>query len=253
MFDKRKLVMAVVFFMLFIIIAFFAVFMIGQKNRVVKNSINTLNQAQGDDARELLKLNQAALASGNGETQTPVMVATDHFQGDLNAPVKIIVFEDITDQYSAVFNEVLKTVEQNYGDKVAVAFRPFMLTPSALSKDSFAALECAGEQTKFNEFRNLILEKVKGGELDSEGLGGYAESLGLDRAKFDSCLNQGGFQEKVAKVAGEAQKYSVYGTPTIFVNGQIVPGARSFEDVTGSAGEKIEGLKAIIDRQLNNN
>jgi protein-disulfide isomerase len=252
MFDKRKLVMAVVFFMLFVVVAFFAVFIIAQKNEMVKKSINNLNQSKNQEAEDLLQLNQEALASAPGEAQVPTIASTDHFQGDLNAPVKIIVFEDVTDLYSSNFNDVLKTVAQNYGDKVVIAFKPFMLAPNTLVRDSFAALECAGEQSKFNEFRDEILGKAKSGELTSEKLGEYANSLGLDQTKFDNCLLKGGFQDKVAKIASEAQQYSVYGAPTIFINNQIVPGARSLEDATDSAGERIEGLKTIIDRQLNN-
>ncbi len=66
-----------------------------------------------------------------------------------------------------------------------------------------------------------------------------AKGLGLDTKKFNSCLDDGTFAEKVKAEAAEGTSFGVAGTPTFFVNGIKVVGSLPQAD-----------FEAIIDAEL---
>lgn len=68
-----------------------------------------------------------------------------------------------------------------------------------------------------------------------------AKDLGVDTKKFNSCLDDDTFAEKVAAEMAEGTSYGVAGTPTFFVNGIKVVGSLPQAD-----------FEAIIDAELKN-
>ncbi|MFH1289513.1 MAG: DsbA family protein, partial [Patescibacteria group bacterium] len=62
---------------------------------------------------------------------------------------------------------------------------------------------------------------------------------GLNVAQFNSCLEEGTFTKAVKDDFNLGSSLGVSGTPTFFVNGQMLVGAQPFE-----------AFKAIIDQQL---
>ena len=60
-------------------------------------------------------------------------------------------------------------------------------------------------------------------------------------------------QEKLAKIeelSREAEQYEVMGAPTIFIDNEMILGARPYEDYVDSNGEQVAGLKTIISKKL---
>jgi len=62
--------------------------------------------------------------------------------------------------------------------------------------------------------------------LSADGLKGYAKDLGLDDGKFNSCLDDGKFAQKVKDDQDYGTSLGVTGTPTFFINGVMVVGAQ---------------------------
>jgi protein-disulfide isomerase len=58
---------------------------------------------------------------------------------------------------------------------------------------------------------------------------GYAGSLGLDQAAFDTCLDGGRYAAAVQADLEEGAGFGVSGTPAFFINGQPVEGAQPYE------------------------
>jgi predicted DsbA family dithiol-disulfide isomerase len=67
----------------------------------------------------------------------------------------------------------------------------------------------------------------------------HAATLGLDVAKFTADLDSDRFKPVIDRDMAEGAKLGIDGTPTFYVNGHPVVGARP-----------IEAFKAIIDREL---
>ncbi len=110
------------------------------------------------------------------------------------------------------------------------------------------ASECADDQGKFWEYHDLLFANQ--GALDVDSLKGYAAQLNLDTATFNDCLDGGKQAEEVNKDAEDARSYGATGTPAFFINGQLVSGAKPFEDYPDQSGTMQPGFKSTIDAAL---
>jgi protein-disulfide isomerase len=99
---------------------------------------------------------------------------------------------------------------------------------TAQSPQAAEAGQCAFDQGKFWEYHDLLYSKAPA--LAISDLKAYASQIGLDRARFDHCLDSNQDQAKVQQSLEEAQqKYGFPGTPSFLVNGKRVIGPVTFE------------------------
>jgi protein-disulfide isomerase len=145
--------------------------------------------------------------------------ATAPVQGDRGAPVVLVEFTD----YQCPFckrhsTTVMAQIEQSYvaTGKLRYVVREFpigSLHPQA-PKAAEAAL-CAGEQGRYWEmhqhlFRNAHL-------LDPASLTQHAQTLGLDRTKFDACMVASRYSDQIRADFDAGTKAGVRGTPSFFI------------------------------------
>ena len=103
------------------------------------------------------------------------------------------------------------------------------------SLQASAAAECAGQQGAFWAMHNLLFENLNTlWNADMAVFGNFADSLNLDRATFQQCMDSGEMQEKVKLIDQEAKALGVRVRPTfdIFINGEEVqrlPGSPTIE------------------------
>jgi protein-disulfide isomerase len=183
------------------------------------------------------------------------VAAEDHIRGDLGAPVKVIEFSDFECPFCKGFHATMKQVMADYekDGKVAWVYRHFPIDElhSKARKEAQAA-ECAGElggNTAFWAYADKLFEVTpSNNRLDPAQLPQIAEQVGLDRAKFDTCLDgdaRGGkFAAHIEANVQDAAASGGQGTPyslVITAKGEVVPinGAQPYEEV-----------KAIIDSAL---
>ncbi len=76
-------------------------------------------------------------------------------------------------------------------------------------------------------------------------------ALGLDSEKFDKCVSDEEYKDKILAQISEADSFTIIGTPTSYVNGKILTGATPWEDFVDSAGFERKGLKSVIEGELN--
>ena len=100
--------------------------------------------------------------------------------------------------------------------KVKYVFRDFPL--ESIHKQAFKAHEaanCAGDQGKFWEMHNQLFANQK--KLRPKDLSAYAETLGLDRSVFESCLNSGKHAAEIRKDIDTGVKAGIRGTPSFLL------------------------------------
>jgi protein-disulfide isomerase len=98
---------------------------------------------------------------------------------------------------------------------------PF-LGPESL--EAALASECARDQGKFHQFHDALYGlTIRGLTLNPEALDWAARETGLDAAPFRQCLQDQTHADRVALQKREAQQLGVRGTPTLFLNGQVLP------------------------------
>ncbi len=96
------------------------------------------------------------------------------------------------------------------------------------------ALSCAGDQGKFWEYHDLMYFNV-----DNPALPGlsrpsfdlFAEQLELDMAVFGACLDNHTHLEAVNRSKEEGTVLGVKGTPAILINGELVTGIETYDDL----------------------
>ena len=158
-------------------------------------------------------------------------------RGPVGAPVTIVVFSDFQCPFCAKANPTIQQVFETYGDKVRLVFRDFPLTIHPLAEKAAEAGHCAEEQGKFWEMHDRLFANQD--HLAVVDLKGHAREIGLDGAKFDSCLDSGRMAERVRENFAAGEMAGVEGTPAFFINGVVLSGAQPF-------GE----FKRLIDAEL---
>lgn len=162
-----------------------------------------------------------------------------HAKGDQTARVTIVEFSDFQCGHCARAYRSLKSVLPRFPKDVQVRFHHFPLDSSCnpSMKQSFhkyaclaaMAAECAGGQGKFWEYHDLLFENQSA--LDRDSLLDYAERVGLDRAQFLSCLESEAPRQAIARDVADGMRLNIESTPTFFLNGRQLPGAREAADL----------------------
>lgn len=182
----------------------------------------------------------SAIASNSDGAAQPAsfkIVKEDHIRGEIGAPVTLVEFSDFECPFSARHFPTMSKLSKEYGGKVAWVFKHFPLPFHKNAQKAAEASECAGEQGKFWEYHDKLFENVEKG-YSLENFKSWAADLNLDAGKFNACLDSGKYAQKVSDDSQEGQAKGVSGTPSTFINGQLVSGALSYETLK----QKIDGL-----------
>ena len=157
------------------------------------------------------------------EPAQPVQVISvddDPSIGPANAPVTIVEFTDFQCPACAAMHPVLNEVLKSYGDKIHFVVRDFPLNQHEWARKAAEAADAARAQGKFFEYAALLFQRQKA--LDVPSLKKYASELGLNRAKFDSELDNGVYAAEVQHDVSDGEMYGVGSTPAIFINGVML-------------------------------
>jgi protein-disulfide isomerase len=157
-------------------------------------------------------------------TMEPLDEAVDHFRGATTGRL-IVEYGDYECPYSrAAFREI-EQVERALGGEVRFAFRHFPLTeihPHALAAS--AAAEAAALEDQFWRMHELLFHRQKA--LEEDDLRRYAAELELDVERFDEDRTGAGVLARVRRdVDSGIASGEVRGTPTLFIDGVVHPGA----------------------------
>ncbi len=156
------------------------------------------------------------------------------------APVKVVEWSDFECPFCRRVGPTLAQIEEEYGDKVQIAFKHMPLSMHRRARPAHAAAEAAGNQGKFWEMHDLIFGDQRG--MSEAKYVEYATQLGLDVDKFKKDVASAQVEARISSDMAEAAKLGVTGTPAFFVNGRYLSGAQPFAR-----------FKALIDEELAQN
>jgi protein-disulfide isomerase len=166
-----------------------------------------------------------------------VALDDDASKGPAKAPITIVEFSDYQCQYCSRAEETVQKVLEKYGDKIRLVYRDYPLSFHQNAQGASEAAECAEDQGKFWDMHQAMFKNQQ--KLAAADLVETAAGLGLDKDKFKGCLDSGKHREEVQKDFQDGARYGVTGTPTFFINGIMMVGARP-----------IESFSEIIDAEL---
>jgi protein-disulfide isomerase len=161
--------------------------------------------------------------------RTEVIVpASEPTLGPDAAPVKIVAFADYQCPYCQRAQGVVDQILKTYGGRVQLVHRDFPLDGHSQAFVAARAARCAGEQGRFWDYhRSLMLEK---GDMTDPDLRKRAQGLKLDLGPFTACLGSERHDAAIRGGVEAGQRLGVSSTPTFFINGQLLVGARPLED-----------------------
>jgi len=188
-------------------------------------------------------------AGDNGKTAAlaalPQISSSDFVLGDQNAAVTIIEYSDFQCPFCGkFFKETESVLREKYikTGKVKFIYRNFAF----LGQESLwaaNAARCAGEQNKFWQYHDYLYGNQSGENQDAfskDNLKSFAVVLGLDKEKFNACLDSEKYTDLIQKETKAGGESGVQGTPASFINGTLYPGALPIATFT-----------QIIDDELN--
>lgn len=149
-------------------------------------------------------------------------------KGTVGAPIRIEEFADFQCPACGRAWELLSPIMKKHADKIEVYFHHFPLSsdcnPGMQSKlhehacGAARAAVCAEQQGKFWEYANQLFTQQR--NLSNEKYLEWAEQLGLDRAKFETCWKDPASLEPVSADIKEGVRIQVNSTPTLVINGR---------------------------------
>ena len=175
----------------------------------------------------------------------PAVSSSDFVLGDQNAAVTIIEYSDFQCPFCGkFFKETESVLREKYikTGKVKFIYRNFaFLGPESIWAAN--AARCAGEQNKFWQYHDYLYGNQSGENQDAfskDNLKSFAVVLGLDKEKFNACLDSEKYTDLIQKETKAGGESGVQGTPASFINGTLYPGALPIATFT-----------QIIDDELN--
>jgi protein-disulfide isomerase len=148
-----------------------------------------------------------------------ISIGTSHIKGKIDAPITLVEYSDYQCPYCARnYLDVMPTLHEEYIDtgKLRFVMREYPLANlhKNATNASIAAL-CAGNQDKYYEMHDLLFENQK--ELGVDNLKSFADTIGLDTATFNACLDGKETEKLVRKDMASGAKLGMRGTPGFFI------------------------------------
>jgi protein-disulfide isomerase len=172
----------------------------------------------------------------NTAVATSPVSLPDMALGPAKAPVTIVEYASMTCPHCAAFDQnVFPMVKSKYIDtgKVRFVFREFPLDVAAAAASMLARCIANNDSEKYFGVIDLLFKQqdklIAQAKPTLELIG---KQSGMSEAAVEACVKDQTQLDKLGadqKIANEVLK--VEATPTLFINGEMVKGAPSFEDL----------------------
>lgn len=147
--------------------------------------------------------------------------------GSKDAKVQIVVFSDYQCPYCKNAHETVKNILDKYGSDVSVVQRNFIVHSASMILAQSA--EAANLQGKYSEMNDALFSKNV--EATEDAVVALAKELKLDENKFKSDLNSDKVKGQIEKDNSDAQTMNLGGTPSVFLNGEVVENFNNLESL----------------------
>lgn len=157
-------------------------------------------------------------------------------RGPQHGSVTLVEFADYECPYCQKVAPEINQLQSDLGDKLTIIYKDYPLPMHSHAEKAAEAARCAGKQGKFWEYHDLLFHSK---QLEVDQLKEHAQTLKLDSAQFDKCLDSGEEAADVQRDRSEGQRLGLNGTPSFFVNGHFFSGDVDYN-----------GLRRVVEQQL---
>jgi protein-disulfide isomerase len=166
-------------------------------------------------------------------------------KGPENAKVTMVEFTDYQCPFCGRhFSQTDGQIQESYVEsgKMRHIVRDLPLPFHANAHVAAQAARCAGDQNKYWQMHDKLFEAQEewsAGDPVAK-FGGYAGELGMNLATFEGCVTGGKYKGAVDDDLALANKVGASGTPTFFINGQILVGAQPYSAFETAIEKELE-------------
>ena len=147
------------------------------------------------------------------------------------APVVIVIFSDFECQFCKMESSVIRNdLVKAYPKQVQVVFRDFPIArmhPWAMQAAVTGRCIFHQKPAVFWDYHDWVFDHQA--DLSSDNLSAKIteamQDKGLNQMQLDACIKDKATTEEINHSIGEAAELGVTGTPVLFVNGRMMPGA----------------------------
>lgn len=145
----------------------------------------------------------------------------NYWLGNPGASIVIVEFGDYACPHCRNSFPKIREISLKHKDKIKIIFRDY---PSVAEHSLALALgaNCAGEQGLFWVMHDKLF--LNQGIASKDKIYELAKQIGADTIKFDSCFKNKKYLANIEKDINDAKALQLGGTPTWFINGQMIAG-----------------------------
>lgn len=156
----------------------------------------------------------------NMDTVYEIPVGNSYVRGNKNAKVVIVEFLDYQCPFCARFHAPILEVMKAYPNDVQYIVKNFPLSFHPQARPAAKAALAAGEQGKYYEMSDVLLENSK--SLSEDKFQEFAKQIGLDVKQFmkDYTEKDAEYEKIIVEDMQLGGKVNVRGTPTFYLNGK---------------------------------
>jgi protein-disulfide isomerase len=157
----------------------------------------------------------------------------DHIRGPENAKVTIIEYSDFQCPACETYYWMMERLFKEATTSVRLIYRHFPLPQHANAVPASMATEAAGAQGKFWEMYDLVFANHADWTESADPTNvfiGYADKIGLNKAKFVADLNNPALKDHVGADLKSGQTAGINQTPTFYINGKVIETPRTYAD-----------------------
>ncbi|PIP33962.1 hypothetical protein COX22_01580 [Candidatus Falkowbacteria bacterium CG23_combo_of_CG06-09_8_20_14_all_49_15] len=169
----------------------------------------------------------------------PIISAADPHQGDLSAPVKVVVYSDYLCSFCREQEEAVRSVLADYGDRIVFIRKDYPeADKKSLSWQTALAARCAGAQGRYWEYHDYLLSL---GMLENSDLLPAASAAGAAEQDLTGCLANRQTESAVVDNMAEANTLGITGVPFVYINNLALFGAVTKEELRAAIDKFLPG------------
>lgn len=151
-------------------------------------------------------------------------------KGAADAPIEIIEFADFRCPHCSAANPNMKKLLEKYSGKVKLVYRYYIRRGVPFSSETAVAAECAHRQGRFWEYHDLLFQN-QAQDLPTDKLMDLVKNVGIDTKTWKQCALDQKTLDYVSQSQKEGAQIGVLGTPTFYVDGQVVSTDHDLKDL----------------------
>ena len=156
--------------------------------------------------------------------------------GNAEAPVQVVMYQDLTSPDSTAVNAMIEKVRAEYGDRMHLAVKLLADPEQAVAKRTALAATCAYMQDKYSVFLKAYTaqkQKMTNEATIDDALKNVIKSVQMNEEQYSTCMNDTQNSDGLTQSVEEARRFGIQALPTVFVNGEILQGQLTYESFKG--------------------